>query len=383
MHLTGAKQERVPGVPAKRAARPPLVYTGSCGPKPTPEPKNADSPISPKWNLQRVAKNILPDFKSLQKCYSIPRSQTIQVWRSAERNTAAYRGLCTCQSVTACPVCSARIASHRAEELTEAISNHRASGGSCLLLTTTLQHGRDDNLPSLLNLLRDASMSFRSHRSVKSVYARLGLLGSVYALECTYGHGSGFHPHRHTLLFTQTGTISPQDEYTLKAQWLKAVQKHGGTCTHKHGLDIRGGDAAGEYVAKLGLEVALAVRKKGRGENFGVWQLLQAHATGQHWAGRIFKHYAESMKGRTHLKWSRGLRSKLLLEPELTDEEIMSSKADKDETHLCTLTKALWRGVYRNELRGQLLKHLGIGSIHEACALLVAYGLDPSGLTRD
>lgn len=354
-----------------------LVYTEKHEPTHPPQTVEED-PISPKWRLQRTAKAILPHAQGLQKCHKTPRGQ-LEVWRSAERSTAAYRGLCSCNSVWCCPVCSAKIAARRAQELTQAIDAHRATGGTVYLLTFTASHTREDQLGQLVKSHMSAHAHFWRHGPVRRTIDAMQSLGRVSAFEVTFGHESGWHPHRHVLLF-----VKDQDPFVpvylaekLPAYWSSSCEKYGLHASAEHGLDIRGGEAAGAYVAKLGLEVALAVRKLGRGSRFGIWQLLE-HS--QHaWARSAFHTFATTMKGKRHLVWSRGLKALFQLE-DITDEEIMADGGSEDETLLAILTRSLWRGVYANEIRGELLRLLGVGDVEEARTLLRAFGLDDSGL---
>ena len=359
----------------------PLVYTGNHEPN-SPHPGDEDTehaPISPKWRLQRTAKQILTGSKSLQKCHSTPRG-AVEVWRSAERSTAAYRGLCTCQSVWCCPVCSAKIAARRAQELTDAIATHRANGGTVYLLTFTASHSRSDLLPDLVSAHMSAHARFWRQGGVRRTLEGLGVVGRVTAFEVTFGHDTGWHPHRHALVF-----VEQDDEHTafelfdcLSDEWVRCCASSGLHATREHGLDVRGGEAAGAYVAKLGLEVALAVRKVGRRSRFGIWQLLEQAQNP--WARAAFAAFAHAMKGKRHLVWSRGLKARLGVE-DVSDEEIMEDGGSEDEALLAVLSRSLWRGVYANEIRGELLQILGIGDLEEARTLLLAFGLDPAGLT--
>lgn len=373
-----------PAQPARGAGEgfppPLLVYTGDHGPL-SPDQGDVPPPVSPKWRLQNESRRLLPGEKNLAKCYRTPRAGAVEVFRSATRRTAAYRGLCTCRSVWQCPVCSARIAATRAEELTAAIRQHRDAGGTVLLATFTASHTRLDDLGDLLTRHRVAHARFWAARSVKQALARVGLVGRVSAQEVTCGHAAGWHPHRHVLLFVD-GSADPSDlADALSRAWTHAAERSGLTASIEHGFDLRGGQAAGNYVAKLGLEVALAVRKKGRSSSsFGIWQLLEESAAGDTFAGRLFVEFAGTMKGRRHLVWSDGLKARFGLD-EVTDDEIMEAGGDQDEALLATLTRDLWRGVLANDLRGELLACLGIDDRQEAADLLRAFGLDPSGLS--
>ncbi|WP_157647664.1 hypothetical protein [Actinomycetospora chiangmaiensis] len=59
--------------------------------------------------------------------------------------SAAYGGL-TCGSVWSCPVCAAKIATRRADDLAAVMRTVNDLGGSAFLLTLTMRHTRGDRL---------------------------------------------------------------------------------------------------------------------------------------------------------------------------------------------------------------------------------------------
>lgn len=362
-----------------------MVITGKREPNGQKPAAGRENGSISKWRLQALAKGLLPGEKNLGKCCRTTLGQ-VEVWASASRQSAAYRGLCTCQSVWQCPVCSARISARRAQELTEAIATHREAGGSVLLLTFTAAHDRFDALGDLLDRHKAAHARFWRLGQVRRVLAALGLLGRVTATETTYGHGSGWHPHRHALLFVDAEAAEglapanaerPELVQRLDLAWRQCCTVAGLTAAAGIGLDVRGGESAGAYVAKLGLELALATCKRGRGGRFGPWQLLAESADASAWAGSRFVEYAKATKGSRHLVWSAGLKTALGVE-EITDAEIMDAPAEHDEERMVGLTRSLWRAVCRSEQRGQLLQLLGLGDIGAVEDLAWRLGIDPA-----
>jgi hypothetical protein len=341
------------------------------------EAKPATAP-HPKWGLQRRARVELPEYRNLRKCYSCPRCLAVEVHRSDQRSSAAYRGLTTCQSVWSCPVCSSKIAAHRAGEITHAIAQWRSEGGTALLLTFTARHTRDDRLADLVRAHLDAHRRFWAQRAVKQTLRSIGSIGRVMSFEITYGPQTGWHPHRHVLLFVRADADPANLQSVLAPEWSRAAARAGLDAHPVYGLDVRGGHAAGEYVAKLGLEVALSVRKLGRNGRYGVWEVLAITDAdrGPAWARGVFRTYATTMRGKTHLKWSRGLKARLGV-AEMTDEQVMEAPAEADETLYLTLTKQAFAVVNGNDARGELLKLCGLDDRDEVAALLTALGVFP------
>ncbi|MBV6575044.1 rolling circle replication protein, Rep63 protein, partial [Acinetobacter baumannii] len=79
---------------------------------------------------------------------------------------------------------------------------------------------------------------------------------------------NGWHPHHHVLLLAEHHDLRFKD-YTseLTELWIKACIKAGLNATSmRHGLDLRNGSYADQYVSKWGLEDELSKGhvKKGR-----------------------------------------------------------------------------------------------------------------------
>src|SRR6185437_11787061 len=58
----------------------------------------------------------------------------------APDGSAHFRGLVTCGSVTACPVCAAKVRQARAEEIDRALGRHLCAGGGAVFVTLTMPH---------------------------------------------------------------------------------------------------------------------------------------------------------------------------------------------------------------------------------------------------
>ena len=130
-----------------------------------------------------------------------------------------------------------------------------------LLLTLTTPHARGDDLAALVAQQAQALQAFFRQRAVKSILAEMGELGRVRAFEVTHGrkgHDNGWHPHYHFLQFTKAGADAAQlmDWKTrLYLEWAKACQRAGlGVPSFKHGIDLRDGSYAQQYVSKWGLD---------------------------------------------------------------------------------------------------------------------------------
>ena len=71
---------------------------------------------------------------------------TLVISERPEGRRAGFEGLVTCGSVWMCPVCAAKVAAKRAEELAPVLDAVHARGGSALMLTLTIRHSAGDRL---------------------------------------------------------------------------------------------------------------------------------------------------------------------------------------------------------------------------------------------
>jgi hypothetical protein len=151
------------------------------------------------------------------------------LWRSPE--AARLAGVTTCGSVWACPVCAARVAEERRDEVTRALGAWATAARwsvspmpeqySVALLTLTFPHQADlriegtalgpaerleievQSLTDRVDRFATALRSVKSARAWKSVMTQAERAGSIRALEVTVGDAHGWHPHTHDLVFTR------------------------------------------------------------------------------------------------------------------------------------------------------------------------------------
>ncbi len=214
-----------------------------------------------------------------------------------------------------------------------------------------------------------------SDRAYKRLCASYGVVGSIKALEVTWGSANGWHPHAHVLLVCSgdVGNLSTF-EGELYGCWSRAAARKGLAMDPEHGLDVRATwGAVEDYVGKWGHaptgrawgtedELVKAHSKKARavpraaGERYTPFDLLRWVAdTGEARAAALFREYAGVFKGRRQLVWSPGLRAELGLVDEASDEDLARA-AVEDAVLLLLLTFEQWRAIRRLGQRGQLLE---------------------------
>ena len=315
----------------------------------------------------------------------VPGAAGVEVWRDLRHQAAHYKQLFVCGSVWSCAVCQSKITEVRREQLSAAV---KAWGGQIALVTVTLQHKRSDGLSELLGGLLEAVKKMRQGRRWQAFEERYGLVGTIRALECTYG-SHGFHPHAHYLFFLAPGQDMEAFTRELRGLYLPAVAKVGRYADPKWGIDVRWADAEiADYVAKWGKEpqwtvaheLAKSASKAGREHGLSMSELLDAYAVaGDVEAGRLWREFALTFKGKKQLVWSHGLRALLLPDSEEQSDEEIAAATSEESVLLATLDLAAWRIVLANDARYELLEVASSGDVEEIRKFLALLGVGPPG----
>lgn len=215
-----------------------------------------------------------------------------------------------------------------------------ASGGSTLMVSLTIRHKRSDGLRESLDLLQRAYARLTSTGSWVRLLRGLGYVGQTRAVESPWGAVNGWHPHTHALLFFE-GLV---DDAALAAfereafrLWEAAVLREGGRpVLAGRGLRVTRG-AAG-YVAKVqesrwgaGSELVRVDLKRGRGGSVLPFELLDLESD---LARSLWVEYVRVTHGRRALVWSRGMRGRLGLDAEISDDEVIDQAESADLVYL-------------------------------------------------
>lgn len=349
--------------------------------------KAADVDRSARFRLQRVASNVmyrpaLPAGERQERvctCHRWRTTGTVAVRVDHARNKAVFSGLESCSNVWACPICSGIVTEERRRELQLAIDAWAKQGGAVYLVTLTLPHVRADSLADLLKLASATSQKFKQSKAWRSVMAEAGAVGTIRALECTWGSWHGWHPHFHLLVFAQPGQLQALER--LRAAWVAALLKTGAAGPsqlndiNEHSFDVRGGDFAAEYVAKFGHEPSFkskldakatwgAAREMVKGQSKVAhhmrgstpFTLLVEVERGNEQAAHLFREFYWAFKGRRQLTWSPKLRARLGLGDDAEDAELIERQAKSPEfVTVATLGRDDWALVLRHRARYEVL----------------------------
>lgn len=312
-----------------------------------------------RYALQSVVRSLLPNSRTAKCLRHVQANrETVDVWCSTEYQRAHYGGLQTCGSVWACPVCAAKISERRRAELQALIAGHELAGGVVLLVTRTVPHERYDNLEELLDKIAAAEISYKAHRDYKALCKVAGLVGRVRAVEVTYGHSNGWHPHVHELLFLARAVDLEALEDGLSSIWARAALRSGlREPSRAHGVTVQDGSQAAKYASKWGLESELTQwhRKRGKVGSRTPFDLLRSVLLDHDWqAAELFRQYADAFHGRHQLQFSAGLKRRYKI-ADLSDSDLVN-RQDSDAVLLGSLDLEQWRLVCRANQRGSLLE---------------------------
>lgn len=309
-----------------------------------------------KYILQSAARKLRQGFP-VTRClrWVIPNSH-VSILHYPEFGRAGYGGLETCGSVWECPVCASKISERRRVEVQAAMATHKAQGGQVLLLTLTNSHHMGDDLPAMLAAQAKAIDGFRKNRPGRRFFESLGTVGTIRALEVTYGF-NGWHPHFHILLFVGASVDIPKAYRSAYAVWAAECMKAGlGIPSFKHGVSLQDGSHAEKYVSKWGLEneITKGHIKKAKAGGRGPFDLLRSYSDGDKHAGALFVQYATHFKGKRQLVWSHGLKAKFAID-DLTDLEIAEREEERAINGM-EISRDDWKIILSFDVRAEILE---------------------------
>lgn len=325
-----------------------------------------------RWALKSVVNKIMPNSRTAGcmrllapiKGQLISQTQ-VQVHLSPEHNKAFYTGLITCGSIWPCPICASKVSERRRIELAEALEAAKALGWNVHLVTLTIPHGKGDDLATMKALQQKALAKLSNGKnSLKNRLLRNGIEqhGYIRAYEVTHGQ-NGWHPHYHVLLFT-SGCTSQQLLSLYAPSWQKACVSVGLPMpSDKHGCTVQDGSEASRYVTKWGLEDEMTkantkvTKRKGK-TPFGLLRAVLDEDDQEYqpdYASTLFRTYAKAMKGARQLHWSVGLRQKLAMAPEISDQQLAEHVTDERSIHLANISLEQWKAIRKAKAEPHIL----------------------------
>lgn len=327
-----------------------------------------------RFELQRTSAALLPDMRVAHCIWTATGHFVDLIKRGAD---ARFGGVQTCGSWSSCPVCSARIAEVRRQELRLLEEWAGSQGLRIVMMTLTARHRRRA-LRSMVDKLAKA----RNRMHGRKIYQRLRagpIVGTVAVREVTHGQKHGWHPHYHVLYLVQADTDEEARALLepLRNQWLDCLRKEGLTGTADRAFHLQSGDAVSAYLSKHGRDEGDRARaeekrsgwgiseemtqsrfKRGRGkgedQSRSPAQILRDASAGDEASGTLWQEYCRVMYRRPQMVWSDGLKDLVGLR-ELEDEEAAEGEefTEDEDQLLHTFDRSSWR--YWRRYRAQLL----------------------------
>ena len=308
-----------------------------------------------------------------------------------------FSGMSTCGSGWACPVCSAKIRYHRADEASRAVVAALEKRMSALFVTRTIPHSAEDNLGMTLGLLAEGRRYVANQPVVKAVRREMGYAGGIAAKEITYGV-NGWHPHSHDIEYYEH-EVSLEDFAALSRVYYdylsRFYRQHGyDGLSRNHGVRVEqvqlDGAALASYIAKVqeggairlhtAQELTRSDLKRGRDGSLMLFDILAGFfETGDMALLDLWHEFERETFGRSVIRFTKGLRARLLpQQAEQTDEELAALEVGGVE--VVRFAGWFYRKIARVPgLEGKVLTALDTGGFAALVELLTVYHLDDLG----
>ncbi len=327
----------------------------------SPPPLGPGEKRAERWGKRAVLWSA-SSIKRVRHCGRVPRSTATGVTLRRSGLGAGFAGLQHCGSVHACPVCSAKILTHRGLDIGVMLGEAIRQGYSLGFFTYTMRHRKNQPLGMLWDAAGEGWHRATTGKAWVSAQKRCGVVGWVRVWEVTEG-ANGWHVHVHGVLVLAPGASAVQlDDVAggMFNRWGRGLTAAGLEAPMLRGQDwhvVQGEGAAVEvadYLFKLvdaaglskGLGFELTQSQPGRARDAlrtrPVWGLLDDLAeTGE--VGK-WREWETASKNRRQVAYSKGFRERFAPElEELGDEEIADAEAGSAEDDVIHWTLDQWR----------------------------------------
>lgn len=296
---------------------------------------------------------------AVKDCMRTMAGSTVSIRKVRSSGRAFYSGLMTCGSVWDCPVCSAKISARRSEEINNAVSEWLSRGFSICMVTYTVSHNLGDRLKDLARAMTDAIRFVHSGAPWQRFSKKFGIRGSITATEILYNQVSGWHYHKHQVLFLEKNNVGSRElREWIYARYEKSIELSGFYSRDGIGVDVseptKDQGSLPEYITKWGIAQELTSQEK-IGSGLNPFDLLDD----KKYASQFIE-YSRAMYGKRRLTWSKGLRDILNMSKEIQDE-ILAQENDYLESEveiLHVFTHSEWKKILYLDLRVQILEKI-------------------------
>lgn len=318
-------------------------------------------------------------FTTLQRlayCGRFPTSAGAGVGVRHRDGIAGFAGLQTCGSVWCCPVCNAKIMARRGLEIGTGVDAWTsAPGRQVAFLTFTVRHSKKDPLELVWSAISKAWRRVVQGKGWTTDQLAHGIEGFCKVIEVTEGR-NGWHVHVHALLFLHQ--LKSSDVYKLQRsmfkRWKAGAEKAGLRAPLMRAQDIRivddsaqGRHELAKYLSKsqmsmnVGMELTASQGKKARStlSTRTPWAILDDAVQGLAAEVDLWAEWERVSKGKRQISWSVGLRDRLGLLSEETDEDVASEEFGSSDDTVAIIRD--WDSIIEKRLQAECLRAVEIG----------------------
>ena len=309
------------------------------------------------------------NFHQTAKCNYYRFGEFVKINKSVEHSKTFYSGVIQCGRVYTCPVCAAKVQERRRLEISKAFDYAYNNNKKVIMVTFTFPHHNKQTLNSMLLKQALAFRKFRQGNVWQKKKVNVGFVGLIRSLEVTYGDINGWHPHTHEAWIVDQKVNAQNFREWISKRWFNVCAKSGllPDGFHKfdkfleHSVQITDFASNSEYLAKLDdsknwgadRELAKGNVKQAKGKGSHPFEFLSKSLDGDKQSRLLFSEYAESMRGKAQIFWSKGLKL-LVGVDELTDEQIANAEIDASFV-LGQLDKEQWSIIVKNQKQAFIL----------------------------
>jgi len=309
------------------------------------------------------------NFHQTAKCNYYRFGEFVKINKSVEHSKTFYSGVVQCGRVYTCPVCAAKVQERRRIEIAQAFDYAYNNDKKVIMVTFTFPHHNKQPLKDMLLKQSLAFKKFRQGNVWQKKKANVGFLGLIRSLEVTYGDLNGWHPHTHEAWIVDQKVNAEEFREWIARRWFNVCANSGllPDGFHKfdkfleHSVQITDWASNSDYLAKLDdskhwgadRELAKGNVKQAKGKGSHPFDLLSKSIDGEKQSRVLFSEYADAMRGKAQIFWSRGLKS-LVGVDELTDEQLATMEFDP-AFPLGQLDKQDWSLIVKNQKQAFIL----------------------------
>lgn len=261
------------------------------------------------------------------------------------RGNAYYANLQRCSYARLCPLCGARIARRRKEEVAALGKAVLENGGVIYSVVLTARHTSTDRLAGILKAMRAAARLLSNNR--KALSKRPGWLGMARNLGLTYG-SNGWNAHWHAQVYL----AAPDETFPefLLQRWQQACAVVGLYASPYRSLV----QPARDHEKNAWYIMQHDDRETDKDDGLSPWQLLERAKWGEAEAIALWEEYAAAVYGQRLWQDAHHLRKKLGLGEAQSDEELNQERLTEDDPVL-ELSQTAWREVVRTGQQAAIL----------------------------